>query len=125
MWLGADGIIHTNAHATPTECMTEEMLASLAHIAKTEGEAGADFVFAGLEEIDPAEFASLTSGLEDQWIPDRYLDGHFTTSVELREYLRSLDIDWRYDAFFAVDDVLASLTEVPRWRRFARWLRRA
>lgn len=125
VWITPDGVVHTNAHATPTECMTETMVDSLILIAESEGEAASDDVFSALGELSDEEHSMVTPGLEDQWIPDDYLDGQFTTSVELIDYLKSVDIDWRYDAFYAVEDVLASLTEVavPRWRRVFRWVR--
>lgn len=103
------------------------MVDSLILIAGSEGEAASDDVFDAMREFSDDELAMVTPGLEDQRIPDDYLDGHFTTSVELIDYLNSVDIDWRYDAFYAVEDVLTSLTEAatPRWRRVLRWVRRA
>lgn len=112
MWITSDGVTHTNAPATPTECMTERMVASLTFIAENEGEAGADAVFE--ECFHPPtddELVYLTPGLENQWIPDKYLDGEFKTSGDLAAYLKSVAIDWRLDAVEAVDEVLASLTE--------------
>ncbi|GAA3514739.1 hypothetical protein GCM10022234_07070 [Aeromicrobium panaciterrae] len=112
MWITPDGVTHTNAHANPVDCMTDRMLASLAFVAEHEGHAGADAVFE--ECFRPPtvdELRSLTPGLEDQWIPDNYLDGDFTTSAALAAYLTSVHVDWRLDAVHAVDDVLASLTE--------------
>lgn len=112
MWIDSDGVTHTNAHATPTECMTERMVASLALIAENEGEAGADAVFDACFHIPEGdELEQLSPGLENQWMPDAYLDGEFKTSEELAAYLSSITIDWRLDAVQAVDDVLMSLIE--------------
>ena len=110
MWID-DGVISTYSPPEPTACMSEKMLAALTRIARSEGKAGADFIFNGWNEIDAADFASLTPGLDFQPLPERYLDGDFATSAELREYLSAVHLDWRHDAFEVVINLLDSMIE--------------
>ena len=130
MWMTANGVTHTNHHAGPAEVVTQRMWASLVSIADREGRAAALAVDEGfvdlLEDVSEGrvDLSTLTPGLEDEWSPDEYLDGEFSTSEDVRTYIDTVSIDWRFEAYGAVADILWDLTEVRGWRRFAGVFRR-
>lgn len=128
MWMTPDGVTHTNAHASPAQVVTDRMWASLVSIGQQEGEAAAEVIFGGyaavLDSLEDLDLSELDPDLEGQWIPDDYLDGDFSTSAEVRDYLGSLPIAWRMDAFEVVTDILDELTARSRWQRLRGFLRR-
>lgn len=115
MWITPDGRVNTNAHANPADCVSESMMASLTTIAEREGESSIEVIddgredFYGLIDNDEIEVTSVTPGLDDQWLPDKYLDGSFATAAKVRDYIDTIPLDWRIEAYDVVVDLLEEL----------------
>lgn len=115
--------------------MTNDFLMSLVLIAEREGESAAEFVSDAYERLlgnlagNLTLRGTVTPGLEEKFLPDNFLHGHFGSSASVVAYLESISLDWQLESFEAVEEVLDDLTaggasaaeykflvRQPRWR---------
>lgn len=92
--------------------MTDEFVRSLKALNEHEREIlmdGAEHFYEELDGLLDKLTVRAPRSPEDDGLPDDFLSGHFTSGSAVRDYLNSVEVDWRLDAYLAVEDLLDEL----------------
>lgn len=117
MWITPDGVPNTVALSDPTAAMQDNFVESITSLSEDDRVQLSDTLvmleeelFETLEIHDDAR----PTAPADEHLPDGHLRGAFDSLGSIVEYLGQVEIQWRLDAFFAVQDLIDSLDDDGR-----------
>lgn len=114
MWKSPAGTAHTVALPDPRSAMTSAFVQSIESLDEADRALLADAIEDFYEELEPLletmEPREPTTPEQDA-LPDDYLHGDFDSGSAVRDYLNSIEPEWRLDAYLAVGDLLDELDD--------------
>jgi hypothetical protein len=114
MWKSSDGVAHTVALADPRSGMSGAFVDCITALDQADRDLLVDAIEDFEEELelllDSVAPRDPTTPEQDA-LPDGYLQGEFHSGAAMRDYLNSIDPEWKLDAYLAVGDLLDELDE--------------